>query len=373
MGLKWLWIGFIAACCLSCSKEPGFQLQVDLRNANAGDVLLYRLTAGESPVRVDSFRTTHLDEQFILSDPGATGESLYQLTLTASRKSLYFIADARKVLARINAVNPGEYTTEGSRGSTALQQLQRLQQHLMDSLVILNNKINNQIGDPEPLRRANWAIRDQINQQYAGFADTTTVPLAALFAIQQVDFGDDRERQKAFVRGLEKRFPDHAPVQAYVRDMQAYFSLLEVEYRVGDTLPPAVFYDWFGRQLRPSAWNRTWYLLEFWASYCPPCMSSLNSKKALYDKYHPKGFEIMAFSLDPDRDMLQAALNANRFPWPVIADLKGWTGQAAYTYKIDSIPFNFLVAPGGKVAAVNVSTDSLERVLQRWTGENGGR
>ena len=75
---------------------------------------------------------------------------------------------------------------------------------------------------------------------------------------------------------------------------------------------------------------------------------------------------MLAFSLDEDPDMLNNTLQNAQFPWPVVADLKGWSSAAVNAYKIDSIPFNFLVGPDGKVAMKNVDAIQLDSVLKYW-------
>lgn len=357
----------LLAGTFGCKNEvPGFQLQIDLRNAQQGICYLYRLSADGDPVLADSFQTSQLDHQFTLADPGAGPlPSVYQLTLTAARASLYVISDAPEVRIRINANDPYAYETEGSSGSLALQQFQHLQKPLTDSLYILSNKIENRLGDTLALAGQARQTRERLQSNLRGFADTVSAPLAALFLAPQIEFGGDLPAHRRFIDRLEARFPDHPGIRKYVDDTRGYFSLQEVEYQVGDTLPLAVFSDWYGKQVDLSSFRGRFTLLEFWASYCPACLNRLFSFKPVYARYRDQGLAIVAFSLDPDRPMLEQALQAAQFPWPVVADLKGWSGKPPLTYKIDSIPFNFLIGPDGRIAAKNVDSRTLGAMLGR--------
>lgn len=358
---------FLLLLFSSCTPKPqNFQLQVSLRNAQPGTFYLYRLADNQPPALVDSFRNTQLDAQFNLQDDAPWSEVLYQLSIPSLRSNLYFIADAPEIQTSINAVDVRAYTTMGSKGSLALQQLQHAQNPLQDSMTILNNKINNQIGDESALRLASTVLQQQMMDNNFQFADTTTSPLAALFIGQQLDFGNDRASHKAFINRLEKRFKQHSQLTSFIQKTKDFLALFEVEYEIGDSLPSASFVDQNGLTQSPAQWKGGYYLLEFWSSFCAPCLAQLEQKRALYQKYRYTGFNMLAFSLDEDPDMLNNTLQKAQFPWPVVADLKGWASKALNTYKIDSIPFNFLVGPNGKVAMKNVDAIRLDSVLKHW-------
>jgi len=353
---------FIVACQ---PQVDHFQLQVQLRNAQPGLLYLYRLPIDQAPVLIDSFQVSKLDENFTLQDQSPLQEVLYQLSIPNLRTNLYFISDASTIQTHIDAVSPRNYTSTGSKGSLALQNLQRIQNPLIDSLTILNNKINNQIGDEAQHRRLAEQLRQQLMAQHFTFADTTQSPLAALFIAQQLDFGKDQARHKAFISRLEKRFKGNAQLLTFIEKTKDYLALGEIEYEIGDTLPTATFTDLNGLPQTPSQWKDSYVLLEFWASYCGSCLQQLDQKKALFQKQRFQNFKMLAFSLDQDREMLQAALRTQQYPWPVVADLKGWGSAGVNAYKIDSIPFNFLLAPNGEIIGKNVDVKALEQLLKQ--------
>jgi len=351
----------------SCTPKPqNFQLQVSLHNAQPCTFYLYRLSDKDGPALVDSFQNAQLDAQFTLSDPAPWSEALYQLSIPNLRSNLYFIADVASIQTSIDGVDPRTYTTSGSGGSMALQNLQHIQNPLQDSLTILNNKINNKIGDQPALLAAFGILSQQMKDNYFRFADTTTSPLAALFITQQLDFGNDRTGHKAFITRLEKRFKQHPQLTPFIQKTKDFLALFEVEYEIGDSLPSASFVDRSGKIQSPAEWKGGYYLLEFWSSYCAPCLFNLEQKKAVYQKYHSTGFNMLAFSLDEDQEMLNATLQNGQYPWPVVADLKGWASQAVNTYKIDSIPFNILVGTDRKVKMKNIDAVRLDSVLKKW-------
>jgi thiol-disulfide isomerase/thioredoxin len=358
-------VGIVLILLASCQPPTDhFYLHIALRNAQAGTAYLYRLAPQQAPVRVDSFRHQKLDEDFTLEDLQSGGESIYQLSMPSLRTNLYFISDAPAVYTYINGVNPKTYTTQGSPASRALQTLQQMLNPLQDSLSILSNKINNQIGDETHLRAQALMLRNQINTHYFNFADTTRFTLPAFFIAQQIDFGENPAQHQQFIQGLERRFPKNTVVQDFVQKTKNYLALREVEYEIGQSLPAAQFRDIQGQLQNPSLWRGQYYLLQFWASYCNPCLADLAQKRTVYQKYQPQGFRMLTFSLDEDVEMLQAVLRSQSFPWPVVCDYKGWSSAGVNAYKIDSIPFNILVDPDGKVNMKNVDAIQLDSVLK---------
>lgn len=84
-------------------------------------------------------------------------------------------------------------------------------------------------------------------------------------------------------------------------------------------------------------------LIDFWASWCGPCMSELPYLREAYATYSPLGFEILGVSLDQDRDSWLNAIKEEDMNWIHVSDLNYWSNEVARLYNINSIPANFLV------------------------------
>jgi len=105
-------------------------------------------------------------------------------------------------------------------------------------------------------------------------------------------------------------------------------------------------------------------LIDFWASWCGPCMREVPFLKATYAKYSSKGFQILGVSLDHDRDAWMAAIKENQMDWLHVSDLKYWSNEAAALYGVNSIPANFLIdCSTGKIIATGLRGNNLENKI----------
>ena len=106
-------------------------------------------------------------------------------------------------------------------------------------------------------------------------------------------------------------------------------------------------------------------LVEFWATWCGPCCGEIPHLKTMFDKYHGRGFEIVAISLDRDLNELVRFVKEREVPWPQLPAFDTEVDGQPLTeyYGVSSIPMLFLVGRDGKVLSNQARGKVLEQLL----------
>ncbi len=124
-----------------------------------------------------------------------------------------------------------------------------------------------------------------------------------------------------------------------------------------------------GERLSPSAYRGKVLLIDFWATWCGPCIAEMPNVKSVYAKYHGKGFEIVGISLDQSRDKLDRYIASQGIEWPQYFDGKYWNNDIAVSYGIKSIPATILVDKKGKIRYKSLRGRQLESAVQELLAE----
>lgn len=140
---------------------------------------------------------------------------------------------------------------------------------------------------------------------------------------------------------------------------------------VGDTMD-IKFESTAGDEIDLAAMKGKVVLVDFWATWCGPCVAEMPNVIAAYNKHHENGFEVIGISLDQDQGAMANYITENKMPWPQYYDGKGWGNEIAGKFGIGSIPATFLIGKDGKIAASNLRGPALEEKVAELLGGDEG-
>lgn len=120
-----------------------------------------------------------------------------------------------------------------------------------------------------------------------------------------------------------------------------------------------------GNRITLSDYKGKVVLLDFWASWCPPCEREVPYMKEVYNKYRKEGFEIIGVSLDTDKDDLRAFLKKNDIKWTQVFTGQGWYTPLVVHYSVGEIPEIWLIGKDGKLITKEARGEYLEPLVKQ--------
>lgn len=168
------------------------------------------------------------------------------------------------------------------------------------------------------------------------------------------------DKAKPYYNGLGKFYK----TTSYALNIQKAIDAKKIT-AIGKTAPDFEQPDTAGRMVKLSDFRGQYVLVDFWASWCGPCREENPNVVKAYDHYHGKGFTVLGVSLDqPGKKAAWLnAIHQDKLTWTQVSDLKFWNNAVAKLYGIQAIPQNFLLDKSGKIIAVNIKGEELNKKL----------
>ena len=273
------------------------------------------------------------------------------------------------------------YSVSGSPESEKIKTLVTNLEETKSRLKDLDKSMEEPSTIPEPQSLEYTTQRQAIIKEQRDFSIRFIMEnlnsLASIYALYQTYgpdqfvLGEPRDLQymKIVADSLSQKYPDVPLVTSFVNDARAselrYTNLLKLSgfMREGNTgLPDLSMPSVNGNIVNLSSLKGKTVLLYFWASQDKPSREQNPSLMSIYKKYHDKGFEVYAVSLDNNKESWERAVFVDELDWINVIEEDDSGSRASLIYNITKLPTNYLLNSSGEILA----RDLYGRELEKW-------
>ncbi|MDM3869769.1 TlpA disulfide reductase family protein [Porticoccus sp. W117] len=217
-------------------------------------------------------------------------------------------------------------------------------------------------------------IEDKTRNTIMSVANTDPNPVARYLAIGAFENGLSALERLSRLSHLKNEIPTYRPLLSDIKRIQARLASEKRanSIKVGTLIKDFSAHTLAGEpfQLKDALVDGNLVLVEFWASWCGPCRDEIPHMKTAYQRFNHKGFEIVSFSLDDDKENWQEASEEEAMPWLDVSDLKAFSSPVAEMYGIQGIPANYLVeGKTGRIVAKDLRQKALDYKLSELLGD----
>jgi peroxiredoxin len=209
---------------------------------------------------------------------------------------------------------------------------------------------------------------DALLQEHEKEKTDDVAQILLMKAIVYLQVIENTEKARELIKKLKTDFPQTKQgkqadeILANIEKGEAA-KKIQQSLAIGAKFPDFNEKDVNGKPLSIANYKGKVVLVDFWATWCGPCIGELPNVLAAYEKHHKNGFEIVGISLDKDLEKLKSFTTEKKMTWQQYFDGLVWENKLAGKYGVVGIPATYLLDGNGTIIGKDLRGEALEKAV----------
>jgi thiol-disulfide isomerase/thioredoxin len=295
---------------------------------------------------------------------------IYSLKINDEKSVMLAVGKNQNIVITGDVAGLGRWQVTGSEDTEKLEAYEKFRKESLNRLVI---SIRNQIkelkekgtseNDPKLVELTGLEIENYVRHKDE-LIEFIKKEMGTSVAIYPTSIRWDGEKNIPFLVELAKQFEIAHPNTEIAARINEKIKALTAN-RVGGKVSEIKMPDKNGEIVLLSAIEAKYILIDFWASWCPPCRRESHLLGELYQKFKPEGFEIYSVGLESGKENWLKAIEQDKRIWTNVSTFQEFETPVTFDYAVTSLPANVLVNNSGKVIAKNLHGNELKATVEK--------
>ncbi|MHB1195463.1 MAG: redoxin domain-containing protein [Lutibacter sp.] len=360
---------FLIVGC-SSKKDPSFTLEGSVKNLKENFILLSVIDdiQNNATTVIDTLKVNDRGE--FKSDYSSLEPNIYALTFDGIKTVILAIDKGQHIsingsVEQLNIIGSADTDLLNAYETFRNESLERLVKSVRNQI----KELQNESADEDKIDELRELEVENYKKHLNELMNFVKNKMGTSIAIYPTSIRWNGEDNLPFLQKLVTDFEEKNPELKITQKLKQRLHLLE-KTSVGGTISEIEMPNSLNELISLSDIRAKYTLIDFWASWCPPCRSESKLLNSLYGAYNAKGFEIYGISLDSKPENWLNAIEKDKRIWTEVSTVEGFKTAVSVEYGITALPTNFLIDASGKIVAVNIHGRELKEKIDALFIEN---